>query len=64
MVWPMGEELKNVELVDLSGRVQPVPAQLLESNKVLLDLRSVMRTHYVVRLQTTRSVYSRKLLVQ
>ncbi len=64
LVWPMGEELKSIELVDLSGRMQPVQVQLVESNKLVLDLRRVQRTHYVVKLQTTRSEYSRKLVVQ
>ena len=64
LAWPIGEELKKVELVDLAGRVQPVSVQLLESNLAMLDLRRIQRTHYIVRLQTNKAIYSRKLLVQ
>ena len=64
LTWPMGETLKTVQLVDLAGRVQSVPTQLLESNMAVLDLNRVQRTHYVVRLETSKGLYSRKLLVQ
>lgn len=64
LMWPLGEELKNIELTDLSGRVVGVPVHRIQPNEVLLDVRQLARTQYIVRLQTNRAVYSRKLLVQ
>lgn len=64
LVWPPGEDLRNVELVDMAGRVQTVAVQRLQDNTILLDLRRLMRAQYLVRLQTNRAVYSRKLLVR
>lgn len=60
--WPTGEELKTIELLDLVGHVMPVSVQSLGSNQAVLDLRRIKPAHYVVRLQTNRAVYSRKLL--
>ncbi len=62
--WPMGEELKSVEVVSLSGRIIPAPALLQQTNQLVLDLRRVTRAQYIVKLQTTRAVYTRHLLVQ
>ncbi len=64
ITWPLGEELKNVELVDISGRAHFIPVHTVQANQVLLDLRKLTRTQYIVRLQTNRAVYNRKLLVQ
>ncbi len=64
LMWPVGEELKKLELTDLSGRIVGVPLHTVQPNEVLLDLRRLARSQYIVRLETNRAVYSRKLLVQ
>lgn len=64
LMWPLGEELKNLELTDLSGRIVGVPRHTIRPNEVLLDLSRLTRTQYIVRLETNRAFYSRKLLVQ
>lgn len=63
LTWPTGEELKSVEIMDVSGRIQRVPSQLISPNSMILDLRRVAQAPYIIHLETQKARYIRHLVV-
>lgn len=62
--WPLGEELRQVQVFDLSGRRLNVPVQTISADLLMLDLRSVPAANYILRLETNQARYTRQLLVR
>lgn len=61
--WPGDEDLKTIEVVDMAGRGQRVPVQVLSKSQLIADLRHLPKTGYLLQLETSRSKYVRHLVV-
>jgi uncharacterized protein (DUF1501 family) len=62
--WPLGEELREVKVIDLAGRPLKVPVQLLHSDQAVLDLRRLPAASYILHLETNQARYTKQLLVR
>ncbi len=61
--WPAGEELREIDLVDLGGRKLRVPSQVLSPTSRVLDLRQLSPASYILQIQTSQARYVRQLVV-